>query len=116
MLREEAEKIAKDFLNEYNHSLWNGEGMIPAEFDYIHYYLYAIDDHYMMYLEYEEDSAIGWYYKCSVYRLDTDDAMYVLCGRAINSFTEIADTIMRLVDGYMEEQYERNAGEEKETA
>lgn len=100
MNRTEAERIAKEFLNETNPDMWNGKDGKPNNFD-TRIFTYDIqsanNNELDISLEYEENPETGkkeWTHYCELRDKDNGDLIEVQHGYGIDSVLNLADTIL----------------------
>lgn len=100
MKRETAEKIAKDFLNQMNPEMWDGNGEKPEsvntkilEYDLCEYDLLDISIEYN-----NEDKTLE--HCCEIVDKKSDLMIEVLHGYGIDSYLNLSDTIEDICQGY----------------
>jgi hypothetical protein len=103
--REWAESIAKDFLAKKNPTNWNGKGLLPIEFHtrcctYDFGSPYVELDVYFEYDEYDRE----WIHVCEIVEKESDCGTVAMCerlsGNGIDSYLNVADTILDICNTY----------------
>lgn len=99
MKRETAEKIAKDFLNQMNPEMWDGNGEKPESFDNraLEYPLTNEVNLEITFVNNEED---GWCHYCDLVCASDDASFDMLSGYGIDSVQNIIDTVLDLCRDY----------------
>lgn len=100
MNRTEAERIAKEFLNETNPDMWNGKDGKPDNFD-TRIFTYDIqsanNNELDISLEYEENPETGkkeWTHCCELRDKGNGDLIEIQHGYGIDSVLNLTDTIL----------------------
>ena len=99
--REFAENIAKDFISKMNPTSWNGQGERPMQFDTrICTYDFGSP---LVELDISFDynyNEMEWEHYCEIVDKKTEDLCVPLHGYGIDSYLNLADTILDICNSY----------------
>lgn len=99
MTREHADFIAKQFLQDMNPDMWDGEGCEPTTFDEM-IWEYPLTETISLEIVFTYDDSDGWCHCCDlVHRVD-DSSFDMMSGYGIDSLLNITDTVMDLCRDY----------------
>lgn len=100
MKRETAEKIAKDFLNQMNPEMWDGNGEKPESVNTkIWEYDLCEHDFLDVGIEYNNEEKT-WEHCCEIVDKKSGLMTEILHGYGIDSYFNLADTIEDICQGY----------------
>lgn len=101
MTREYAEQIAKDFINEMNPTNWDGKGKRSKELD-TRIKTYDFGSPYVVLdISFEYDRLDKqWTHYCEIVDRKTAELCVPLHGYGINSYLNLADTILDICNSY----------------
>lgn len=99
MKRETAEKIAKDFFNQMNHEMWNGNGNRPTSFD-DRAWQYPLTNEVNLEITFVNNEEDGWCHYCDLVYASDNSSFDMLSGYGIDSVQNIIDTVLDLCRDY----------------
>ena len=99
MKRETAGKIAKDFLNQMNPEMWDGNGEKPESFDN-RAWEYPLTNEVNLEITFVNNEEDGWCHYCDLVCASDDASFDMLSGYGIDSVQNIIDTVLDLCRDY----------------
>lgn len=88
-----ARKIAQDFMNDMNPSMWDGNSDIPSTFDN-RCWEYDLSPDMRLDISFWHDNEDGWYHCCELVDAASNEMVEILTGYGVDSIPNITDTIM----------------------
>lgn len=99
MKRETAEKIVKDFFNQMNPEMWNGNGNRPTSFD-DRAWQYPLTNEVNLEITFVNSEEDGWCHYCDLVYASGNSSFDMLSGYGIDSVQNIIDTVLDLCRDY----------------
>lgn len=99
MTREKATRIANEFFNDMNPTLWNGEGDKPESFDERPWQCKIVDG-INLEITFAYDEEDGWHHYCDLVYTKDNSSFDLLSGYGIDSKLNVIDTVMDICRDY----------------